>query len=86
MNNKLFGEFKKCKDFLELNGAKFIDKDDEYYNYDFDGYRICLALDNSEIIFIGDSGDFAHINLSYYELVGFMIDKSFIGVGYKSCK
>jgi len=43
--------------------------------------RICFL---TEIIFIGDSGDFAHINLSYYELIGFMIEKSFIGIGYKS--
>ena len=78
--------FEKCKEFFLLNGGKFIDQDDEYYNFDFQGFGISLALDNSEIIFIDYSGDFAHINMNYYELIGFMIENRMLGVGYKSIK
>lgn len=75
-------ELNKCVEFLLKNGAKFIEQSDDYMSYDFDGYGIDLCED--EIVFIGDIGDFAHIKCSYYELIGFMIDKSFIGVGYKT--
>lgn len=78
---------KRCINFIELNGANFVGID-EYenkicnINYDFHGFGIEFTED--EIVFIGEEGDFAHLEIDYFKLLGFMFHMNFIsGVGVK---
>ena len=64
-------ERKKIADFLIKNGWKYDGKDDDYRIYDCEG-RASVDVGKDEIVFVGDIGDFAHIPLSYYALVGFV--------------
>ena len=77
-------------EFLKLNGAilESVQTDDGIiYEFDYFGYGIDVCLSDNgydEIAFIGESGDFAHISLDYYALVGYMIEARMICMNYKS--
>ena len=64
-------ERQKIHNFLKKNGWQYNEKDEEYSHYDCDG-RVSVDVGNDEIVFVGDIGDFAHIPLNYYALVGFV--------------
>jgi len=77
-------EREKCISFLERNG---------YVQCLTDGNSVTLEHTSSsvsdidivydEIVFVGDGGDWLHIPVNYYALIGAMIHFSQIGVGYK---
>jgi hypothetical protein len=75
-------EYEKCKKLIELNGGNKIEtEENNYIHYDFHGYGI--DINNDEIVFLGDNGDFASIKTGYYELLGCLIHYNMLGVGFK---
>jgi len=64
-------ERQKIGNFLIKNGWKYDGTDDDYLLYDCEG-RASVNIGKDEIVFISDIGDFAHIPLNYYALVGFV--------------
>jgi len=62
---------KKIIKFLIDNGWKRESKDSEHIS--FNKENSCgIDVGNDEIVFVDDSGDFAHIPLDYYALVGYI--------------
>jgi hypothetical protein len=77
-----------CKQFLLENGWS---KDhDESEACEFDSYHknnsISIDISDSEIVFIDDSGDFLHLDLNYFTLVGLLIEYRQVGFNYTSTK
>lgn len=77
----------KCEQFLKANGYRFIGNDngDEWWSYAKDG-AYGVDLGNREIVFLDDSGDFLHLPINYYTLVGALIELRQIGCVYISTK
>ena len=69
---KIKSKKKKIQEFLNANGWKLGNKEDEYLTYDKDG---CLSIDISdkEMVFLDDSGDFHHADTNLYTLIGVLI-------------
>ena len=71
----------KCEQFLISNGWKKQESFDGFY-YEKNG--VCgIEICDDEIVLLDDSGDFLHIPINYYALIGALIHFSQIGVGYK---
>lgn len=72
-----------CIRLLQANGGEFelFEEESKIMSFTFDGYQIDFTED--EIVFIGDEGDFAHLEIDYYTLLGYMIHTSFLSVGFK---
>lgn len=74
--NHLEKEKKRCIDFLKLNGWEScfddIDLTSEFITFNKKG---CISVDvsDSELVFLGESGDFLHRPIDYYTLVGVMV-------------
>jgi len=81
MEINIMNEYEKCKKFIKLNGGVELDPSDDCIHYDFHGYGI--DINNEEIVFINDTGDFKTIKTSYYELLGYMLHSSMLGIGFK---
>lgn len=63
---------KQIYNFLKLNGWKRdFDSDSEYKSFNKEG-AVSIDIGKDEIVFVGDIGDFAHIPLNFYALVGFI--------------
>lgn len=79
-------ELDKCIQFLEKNGyIKLHDDNDDYHEYQSmykDGVS-SIDLNEDEIVFISDAGDWLHILCNYYALIGACIHHRQIGIGYK---
>ena len=77
----------RCIIFLEQNGWKCdIDTPtNEYTSYCKDGY-IGVDFNDNEMVFISDTGDFLHVPINYYTLVGVMMEYRQIDCGYVSVK
>jgi len=76
----------RCISFLLLNGGVFLNVEKDGgcpvgINFYFDGYGIEFTED--QIVFIGDEGDFADIEIDYYTLLGYMMHMSMLSVGFK---
>lgn len=63
-------ETQKIVDIIRANGWLYDDKD-EYMHFFKDG-SIGIDIGDNEVVFIDDNGDFAHIPLNYYAVVGFI--------------
>ena len=72
-----------CIKLLQANGGEFelFEEESKIMTFTFDGYLIDFTED--EIVFIGDEGDFAHLEIDYFALLGYMIHTSFLSVGFK---
>jgi len=81
-------KLEKCIKFLEMNGFekvfKKVDilKEDEYISFRKEG-RLCLDINEKEIVLIDDTGDFLHLLLNYYALIGALIHFGLINTLYK---
>jgi hypothetical protein len=77
----------KCTNFLIDNGY-IIKEDNEDFISLSPPHTNCSDIEicKDEIVFIGEIGDWLHIPLNYFALLGAMIDKHQIGVGYKQPK
>lgn len=66
-------DIQKVVDFLKANGWEYDDKDEYMHFYKRDSVSVDVGED--EIVFIDDSGDFAHIPTNIYAVVGFIYEK-----------
>ncbi len=79
--------FKRCQYFLEKNGfRRTAVLDEEYIVYSNDIIDVNLHLNEDEIIFVNDHGDFLHIPFCYYALVGALIEYHLLTFNYCSVK
>lgn len=83
--NKILGI---CKQFLLENGWEKDNEDGEAC--EFDSYSkndsISIDISNEEIVFLNDSGDFLHLPLNYFALVGALIECRQIGFNFVSVR
>lgn len=69
-------EKERCIEFLKLNGWEFyfddFDTGLEFITFNKDG---CISVDvsDSELVFLGESGDFLHKPIDYFTLVGVLV-------------
>lgn len=81
-------ELGRCKQFLLENGWNK-DRDDEDAG-DFNRYykegSIGVDISDKGIVLVCDIGDFLHLHLSYYALVGALIEYHQIGFNYTSTR
>jgi len=79
-------ELHKCRQFLLENGWKRDNEEGE----EFDSYSkpnsISIDLSDDKIVLIGDYGDFLHLDINYYTLVGAVIEYRQIGFNYISTR
>lgn len=69
--------------FLKKNGYKEeSDKGGEYRSF-FKGDLCAIDIGVDEIVFIDDTGDFLHLPLNYYALIGALIHFRQLSVNYK---
>lgn len=81
-------EKKKCIDLLKNNGWATCFDDfkhsQEYYSFNKDG---CISVDISvnfgDMVFIGESGDFLHLSINYYSLIGALICHKSLDCNFK---
>ena len=71
--------------FLENNGwsCDIDNPTDGYTSYYKEG-NISVDIDNDELVFISDTGDFLHEQINYFTLIGVLIENRQIGFNYKS--
>jgi len=86
MNKVLMKKTKKrCKQFLTENGWKHdIDNDDGDYESYYKTMYPTIDIGNDEIVFVDNNGDFLHLPINYYALIGALIECRSIDMGYKS--
>ena len=66
-------EVQRIVDFVRANGWEYDNKDEYIHFYKKDSVGIDIGED--EVVFIDDTGDFAHIPLNFYAVVGFVYVK-----------
>lgn len=80
-------QIQKCIDFLENNGYKRINLESpsgkEYQSFIHKNNVSDIDINENEIVFINDNGDWLHIPCNYFALIGACIHYSQIGIGYK---
>ena len=89
MDSKIMSnDFKRCQIFLEKNGFQRVQNTDqnEFVSYTNGFIGVELAVNESEIVFIDDGGDFLHIKFDYYALVGALIECHQLTMNYNSIK
>ena len=78
-------EKKRCIEFLKLNGWEScfddFDPKSEFVTFNKDG---CISVDisDSELVFLGESGDFLHRPIDYYMLVGVLVSYRQLAVNF----
>lgn len=82
-NQRVRDKAKRCIRLLQANGGDFemFEEESKIVTFTFDGFLIDFTED--EIVFIGEEGDFEHLEIDYYTLLGYMIHASFLSVGFK---
>ncbi len=72
-----------CHNFLTKYGWKLTDGEDPVYSKE-DSIAISLDEDDSggEIVFIAEQGDFLHVPLNIYALIGAMVTYRIIPVNF----
>ena len=84
-------EIIRCKKFIELNGGEFLESETEHdkeknilsEEYAFSGFGIVFDYEQNTITFMGEQGEFKVLNINYYELLGYMVQMSLLGIGLK---
>ena len=66
-------DIQKVVDFLKANGWEYDDKDTYMHFYKRDSVGVDVG--ENEVVFIDDNGDFAHIPMNVYAVVGFVYTK-----------
>lgn len=73
----------RCISFLEANGYKKEEENDEYISFFRDTQSSCIDISEDEIVFIGEEGDYLHIVCDIFALIGALIHYRQIAVNYK---
>jgi hypothetical protein len=78
----------KCHVFLTANGWEAVPEEEKDSHYE--SYRhksLCtIDMDDEELVFVDDTGDFLHLPLNYYALIGALIEYRQLAINYKSVK
>lgn len=77
---------KKCLRFLRDNGWKYDPKGSGGSGAFIKDYFVAVELQKDEIIFLDDTGDFMHLPMNYYALVGALLEMRQITANYKSTR
>lgn len=72
----------KCIEFLIKNGWKEDTEKDSGYRTFFNEKYLSIDISDTEIVILSDIGDICHLPVNYYALLGYLIDKSQIGMNY----
>lgn len=75
---------KRIIDFLLRNGYKEDSSVDEDYKTFFKEGVSAIDINNEEIVLIGEEGDWLHLPVNYYALLGALLEFREIAVDYKS--
>jgi hypothetical protein len=75
---------KRCERFLKVNGWKYDPKTQNGCGYYLNGDHCAVDVTGDQIVLIDDSGDFLHLPINYYALVGAMLESKQITAVYKS--
>ena len=78
-------QLEKCIKFLENNGYSKQDSEEEFQSM-VKANVSRIDLNENEIVFIDDIGDWIHLPCNYYALIGALIHYSQLGIGYKKLK
>jgi len=86
MNKVLMKKTKeRCKQFLVENGWKHdVDNDDGDYESYYKAMYSTIDIGKDEIVFVDSNGDYLHLPVNYYALIGGLIECQLIDMGYKS--
>ena len=76
-------QFEMCCDFLSKNGFETNGKMDDYISFCKDG-SIGIDINEKEIVFIGEAGDFLHLPVNKFALIGALIEYRQLPINYKS--
>ena len=75
----------RCKQFLVENGWKHdVDNDDDGYESYYKAMYSTVDIGKDGIVFVDNNGDFLHLPVNYYALIGALIEYNLIDMGYKS--
>lgn len=78
-------EHKRCIEFLKLNGWKSYcednDPDSEFVTFNKTG---CISVDvsDSELVFLGETGDFLHRPIDYFTLIGVLVSYRQLAINF----
>ena len=77
----------RCIMFLTQNGwpCAIDDPTEQYTSFYREGY-IGVDFDETEMVFVSDNGDFLHVPINYYTLVGVFMEYRQIDCNYASIK
>jgi hypothetical protein len=73
----------KCIDFLKANGWKEDSEPESDYRSFYKKNVNAIDVSDDEIVLLDDTGDYLHLPVNYYALIGALIHHSQIGIGYK---
>lgn len=73
----------KCFQFLEKNGWEATDEGKDYVCFGKEG-SVGVHIEPDSIVLIGDEGDFLHLPLNKYALIGALIEYRQLPINYKS--
>ena len=76
-------QIQRCIQFLLINKYKIEEISDEGISF-FKDDLCCVDLCNHEIVLIDDTGDFLHLPLNYYTLIGVLIELRQLPINYKT--
>lgn len=75
---------RKVVQLLKLNGWDADNSEAEFECFvNEDNSLPQIDVSESEVVFIGESGDYLHIECNYYTVLGALIDQSIVGIGFK---
>ena len=73
---------KKIISFLTRNGYKEDSENVAEYRSFFKDDLCSIDINKNEIVFIGEEGDWLHIPLNYYALIGALLHHRQLGTNY----
>jgi len=76
----------RCKKFLRLNGWEYDQKNRGGSGAYIKGNLCAVEIDEDEIVLLDDTGDFAHLPLNYYALVGALMEMRQVCTSYVSAR
>lgn len=79
-------ETQKCYDFLLLNGWHISDESVNEWDSFIKINNIGVDFNDGEMVLIGDVGDFYSMPISYYGLIGVLLESKAIAMDYKTIK
>lgn len=72
-------------EFLKKNGWSFEYEDKQYWTFNKEGScEIQVSVNDDKIVLLDDTGDFLHLYINYYTLIGVLMEYRQIACNYKS--